>query len=163
MFSPYGESALLATSINLRLEPRMDVEKFRRKYLNFEKETKREEEKDNPNPLREKYLSWVRSEHNKSKKAAKTVPKIQQSDIAELERDNFRPADEAGVKTITAESGETFIFDPERGYQHVNVKHSSPDLIDIDPQLKNKYKFFQLGDTVYDRDGYFLYRIPGLD
>ena len=109
------------------------------------------------------YHPDIHQEPVEASKSPTTIPKIQQSDIAELERDNFRPADEAGVKTITAESGETFIFDPERGYQHVNVKHSSPDLIDIDPQLKNKYKFFQLGDTVYDRDGYFLYRIPGLD
>jgi len=161
--SPYGESALLATNINLRQEPRMDVEKFRKKYLTNEK-TSKEEKEENPNPLREKYLSWVRAEHRKYKTAARTVPKIEQSDIEDLEREDKinRPEEEEGFEINTTESGETFVFDSARGAQHLNVKPSSPDFIEIEPQLKSKFKFFQLGDTIYDRDGYFLYRVPGL-
>ena len=158
-----GGTSILATNINLSQEPRMDMEMFRKKYLTNEKTWKKENE-ENPDPLREKYLTWLRAERRKSKTAARTVPKIESSDIAHLERERTfnRPEEEEGFEIKTAESGEMFVFDSVRGTQHLNVKPSSPDFIEIEPQLKTKFKFFQLGDTVYDRDGYFLYRVPGL-
>ena len=145
----------------------MDVEKFRRKYLETANSMPKEDD-DDPNPLRKKYLSWLRAEQSKSRKAAKTVNKLKASEIAELERESSssypvnRTKEEAAFEMKTEESGETYIFDPDQGYQPVNVKQRSPDFIEIDPELKLKFKFFQFGDTVYDRDGYFLFRVPGL-
>ena len=144
----------------------MDLRKFRKKYLE-EVHPSPEVDADDPNPLREKYLSWLRTEQSKSRKAAKSVPKLESSEISELVCENSKYSvsgseDKAGFETKTEESGETYIFDPDQGYQPVNVKQMSPDYIEIDPELKMKYKFFQFGDTVYDRDGYFLFRVPGL-
>ena len=142
----------------------MDVERFRKKYLSTED---RKEQRDQDNSyLREKYLAWVRAEDTKSRIAAKKVSKLKPSDLADIERENsvhrLEEREEEGFEMKITESGETFVFDSDRGYQQLNVKHSSPDFIEIDPQLKTKFKFFQCGDTVYDRDGYFLYRLPGL-
>ena len=145
----------------------MDFEKFRRKYLNEDrKSAKKVEEEENPNPLREKYLSWARAEQKKSKLAAKTVKKIEPAAIAEIESEGspqFQPAQQqTDFDVKISESGETFIFDPDQGYQRLDVKNRTPDFIEIDPKLKMKFKYFQLCDSVYDRDGYLLYRVPGL-
>ena len=145
----------------------MDFEKFRRKYLNEDrKSAKKVEEEENPNPLREKYLSWARAEQKKSKLAAKTVKKIEPAVIADIESEGspqFQPAQQqTDFDVKISESGETFIFDPDQGYQRLDVKNRTPDFIEIDPKLKMKFKYFQLCDSVYDRDGYLLYRIPGL-
>ena len=165
--SPFSETALLTTNINLRKEPRMDLEKFRKKYLTEERKSpKKVEEEENPSPLREKYLSWARAEQNKSKLAAKTVKKIETTDIADIESEGsgqFLPEQKQAVFQVkTSESGETFIFDPEKGYHRLDVNNRTPDFIEIDPNLKMKFKYFQLCDSVYDRDGYLLYRVPGL-
>merc|ERR1711990_388932 len=45
--SPYGESALLTTTINLRTEPRMDVERFREKYITQGDDRKEQRDPDN--------------------------------------------------------------------------------------------------------------------
>ena len=116
--SPFSETALLTTNINLRKEPRMDLEKFREKYLTEERKSpKKVEEEENPSPLREKYLSWARAEQNKSKLAAKTVKKIETTDIADIESKGsgqFLPEQKQAVFQVkTSESGETFIFDLE--------------------------------------------------
>ena len=60
------------------------------------------------------------------------------------------------------ENGGTYVFNPDVGYQNLQVQTENPDFIKIPDDVKHKYKFFQMGDTVYDRDGYFLYRVPGL-
>ena len=145
----------------------MDFEKFRRKYLNEDrKSAKKVEDEENPNPLREKYLSWARAEQKKSKLAAKTVKKIEPAVIADIESEGspqFQPEQQqTDFDVKISESGETFIFDPDQGYQRLDVKNRTPDFIEIDPKLKMKFKYFQLCDSVYDRDGYLLYRIPGL-
>ena len=146
----------------------MDMERFRQKYLNDErKPTKKFDEEENPNPLREKYLSWARAEQKKSKLAAKAVKKIEpatiEADIQSEAAGRFSPEQrETDFDVKISESGETFIFDPEQGYQRLDVKNRTPDFIEIDPKLKIKFKYFQLCDSVYDRDGYLLYRIPGL-
>ena len=165
--SPFGESALLTTNIDLKKEPRMDFEKFRRKYLNEDRRSaKKVEEEENLNPLRKKYLSWARAEQKKAKLAAKTVKKIEPAVIAEIESEGseqFLPAQQqTDCEVKISESGETFIFDPDQGYHRLDVKNRTPDFIEIDPKLKMKFKYFQLCDSVYDRDGYLLYRIPGL-
>ena len=146
----------------------MDMEKFREKYLNEERKSKKKvEEEENPNPLREKYLTWARAEQKKSRLAAKTIKKIEPTVIADIESEgseHFLP-EQKQTETFqvkTSESGETFIFDPDQGYHRIDVKNSTPDFIEIDPELKMKFKFFQLCDSVYDRDGYLLYRVPGL-
>ena len=60
------------------------------------------------------------------------------------------------------EYGGTYVFDPDTGYQNLQVQQENPDFIKIPDNVKNKYSFFRRGDTVYDRDGNFLYRVPGL-
>ena len=168
-YSPFAETALLTTNIDLRKEPRMDLEKFREKYFNDErKSTKKVDEEENLNPLREKYLSWARAEQKKSKLAAKTVKKIEPKVLAEIESEGsgrFLPLQQPTAldfQVKVTETGETFIFDPDQGYHRLDVNNKTPDFIEIDPKLKMKYKFFQLCDSVYDRDGYLLYRVPGL-
>ena len=170
-YSPFAETALLTTNIDLRKEPRMDLEKFREKYFHEErKSTKKVEEDENLSPLREKYLSWARAEQKKSKLAAKTVKKIEPSVIADIESEGsgqFLPTQQQqqtvqDFQVKVTETGETFIFDPDQGYHRLDVNNRTPDFIEIDPKLKMKFKFFQLCDAVYDRDGYLLYRVPGL-
>ena len=165
--SPYAETALITTNIDLSKEPRMDMERFRKKYLNEErKSTRKVDQEENPNPLREKYLAWARAEERKSKLAAKIVKKIEPAVIKDIESEGSGPHQPAQPETAfevkRSESGETFIFDPDQGYHRLDVNNRTPDFIEIDPKLKTKFKFFQIDDSVYDRDGYLLYRIPGL-
>merc|ERR1712179_536259 len=144
--SVYTDTALLASNIDLSREKRMDIVNFRNKYL---RKGLTKEETDNPNPFREKYLEWVKKEEEKRKY---TSEKVQKYEAAER--------DEVDVKI--SETGKTFVFDPESGYKQPYITPNNPDTIVIPEEMKNKYKFFQLGDSIYDLHGDFLYRIPGL-
>jgi len=162
--SVYTDTALLATNIDLSREKHMDIIKFRNKYL--KKDIKQEEELNDPNPYRKKYLEWVKKEEEKSKFAAKTVEKIDATQLSIISKDTqllYETAESEQIDVQVSETGQTFVFNPEAGYKQPYVKPNNPDAIEIPEEIKNKYKFYQLGDSFYDVNGEFLYRIPGLD
>jgi len=159
--SAFSDTALLATSIDLSKECRMDVEKFRSKYLKREKNIN-VKSKEDPNSYREKYFEWLQREEMKSRFATKTTPKIDiDSDIISENSDSKSKGDEIPVKS--SDSGEIYVFDPETGYQMLTSLSHKPDFINIPNDVRNKYKFYQLGDSFYGKNGEFLYRVPGLD
>jgi len=163
--SPYSETALLATNIDLSKEKRMDVEKFRKQYLKRDGEKKSKKENiEDPNPFREKYLEWVKKEEDKSKYASKSVQKIEASEVSNIEKEaSFLYENvEEEIDVKVSETGQTYVFDPESGYKQPYINPDNPDFIEIPKQLKNKYKLFQVGDSYYDNEGDFLFRVPGL-
>ena len=158
----YTDTALLASSIDLSREKHMDIVKFRNKYL---KKGLTKEEIDDPNPFREKYLEWVKKEEEKRKYATEKVEKIDASELSKISKDTqllYEAAERDEVDVKISETGETYVFDPKSGYKQPYVTPDNPDTIVIPKEMKNKYKFFQLGDSMYDLHGSFLYRIPGL-
>ena len=170
--SPYKDTALLATNINLKIEKRMGVEEFKEKHLNVDEEAEFKKKKQldvDPNPLREKYMEWVKKEAKRSRLAAKRVPKISPQEVKDIVQHNntIEPifndlGEKPKIEPKYSSSGGTYVFDADRGYQDLQVTPSSPESITIPEDVKNKYFFFRMGDTVYDREGQFLYRIPGL-
>jgi len=164
--SVYGDTALLASSIDLKREKQMDVEKFRKVYLR-NREKKNKPDVKNLNPFREKYLEWIKSEEDKSKYASKSVNKIESSEVSTIYKESMFDYKEVSSKDEkidlkVSEAGETFIFDPDAGYKHPYINPENPDTIEIPKEIKHKYEFYQLGDSFYDREGEFLYRVPGL-
>jgi len=160
--SPYSETALLASSIDLSREKQMDIEKFRNLYL---KDSTKGKNVEDPNRFREKYLEWVKNEGEKSKFATKTVNKIDSVELSKIGKDNqllYEAAEREEIDVQLSETGQTFIFDPEAGYKQPYTSPENPDTIEIPEEINNKYNFYQLGDSFYDRDGHFLYRVPGL-
>merc|ERR1719431_17617 len=160
--SVYTDTALLASNIDLSREKQMDIVKFRNKYL---KKGSSKEETDNPNPLREKYMEWVKKEEEKRKYTTEKVQKIEAAELSKISKDNqllYEAAERDEVDVKISETGQTFVFDPESGYKQPYITPNNPDTIVIPEEMKNKYKFFQLGDSIYDLHGDFLYRIPGL-
>ena len=148
------------------------METFRQKYLNNEKnEGKRNFDVD-LNPMREKYLKWLKREEKRSSLSTKIVPKIASKEIAEIQKEHFNEESQTlGMGNLKFEqeidvkkdsNGGTYVFNPDVGYQNLQVQTNNPDFINIPNDVKHKYKFYRMGDTVYDRDGYFLYRLPGL-
>lgn len=172
--SPYKDTALLSTNIDLKMEKMMRVEEFKEKHLLVDEEAefkKKKQSNIDPNPLREKYMEWVKKEEKRSRLAAKRIPKIASREVREIVQENqtvdpmfndFKEKKEIEVKYSTGAGGETYVFDADVGYQNLQVISSSPDSITIPEDVKYKHNFFRMGDTVYDRDGRFLYRIPGL-
>jgi len=164
--SAYSDTALLATNIDLSKEKQMDVEKFRSMYLMSDNEKKSKKKNiEDPNPFREKYLEWVKKEEEKSKYASKSVNKIEASEVSKVEKDSsflYEAAEEEEIDVKVSETGQTYVFDPESGYKQPYINPDNPDLIEIPQQLKHKYKLFQLGDSYYDMEGEFLFRVPGL-
>ena len=170
--SPYKDTALLATSIDLKIEKRMGVEEFKEKHLKVDEEAeflKKKQLDVDPSPMRKKYMEWVKREEKRSRLAAKRVPKIASQEVKEIlqETNTIEPIfndhiekDKVELKYST--EGGTYIFDADRGYQNLQVTSSSPESITIPEDVKYKYSFFRMGDTVYDREGEFIYRIPGL-
>ena len=170
--SPYKDTALLATSIDLKIEKRMGVEEFKEKHLKVDEEAeflKKKQLDVDPSPMRKKYMEWVKREEKRSRLAAKRVPKIASQEVKEIlqETNTIEPIfndhiekDKVELKSST--EGGTYIFDADRGYQNLQVTSSSPESITIPEDVKYKYSFFRMGDTVYDREGEFIYRIPGL-
>lgn len=54
-----------------------------------------------------------------------------------------------------------YIYDEKHGYQYpLGVIDQSLDSIKVPKDKKQKQKFYRKGDTVYDENGEFLYRIP---
>jgi len=162
--SPYSGTAILATNIDLKREKPMMLDAFRNKYLDGKEEEKRLLE-DDPNPMRQKYLNWVRKQERKNKLASKSVKKISSKEIAEFKV----PENELSINKypVLSEDDERFteansmyVFDPKSGYQNLQTKTDEPDFIKIPSEVKYKYKTFRVGETVYDREGYFLYRLP---
>ena len=76
--SPYSDTALLATDIDLAKEEPMDVNTFKKMYLS-DKEQKQVEPDENP--WRAKYLSWVRAEARKEARATTRVEKLQTENV----------------------------------------------------------------------------------
>ena len=170
--SPYKDTALLATNIDLKMEKRMGIEEFKEKHLIVDEEAEFKKKKqldDDPSPLRKKYMEWVKKEEKRSRLAAKRVPKIATQEVKEIiqENETMKPIFNDHIQKNKIElkhspEGGTYVFDAGRGYQNLQVTSSSPETIDIPDDVKYKYNFFRMGDTVYDREGQFIYRIPGL-
>eukprot|EP00092_Neocalanus_flemingeri_P007440 GFUD01008036.1.p1 GENE.GFUD01008036.1~~GFUD01008036.1.p1 ORF type:complete len:470 (+),score=147.22 GFUD01008036.1:44-1453(+) len=162
--SVYTDTALIASNINLSREKHMDVEKFRELYLKNDNKKKKKNSED-PNPFREKYLEWVNKEDAKSKYAAKNVDKIEATEVSKIDKESlfsYEVAEKEEVDVRISETGQTYIFDPEAGYKQPYVSPENPDFIEIPEEMKHKYKFYQLGDSFYDMNGEFIYRVPGL-
>jgi len=160
--SVYTDTALLASNIDLSREKRMDIVNFRKKYL---RKDLTKEETDNPNPFREKYLEWVKKEEEKRKYTSEKVQKIEAAELSKISKDTqllYEAAERDEMDVKISETGQTYVFDPESGYKQPYITPNNPDTIVIPEEMKNKYKFFQLGDSIYDLHGDFLYRIPGL-
>ena len=164
---PYKDTALLATKIDLRKEKRMDMEKFRDTFLKAEQKKLKDNSDTDPGPLRVKYLKWVEREERKTKFAAKKVKKIESKEVKEIEESSQSDPLLKEPTTIrrfksqeTKPVNSNFVLDEKRGYQNFHAT-SDPDFIKIPKDVKYKYKTFQCGDTVYDREGQFLYRLPG--
>jgi len=162
--SPYTGTALLATNIDLRREKPMMMDTFRNKFLNSKEEEKRLLE-DDPNPMRKKYLDWVRKQQQSNKLASKSVKKISSKEIAEFKiPESESPIRKYSVSSVGDEklsvANSIYVFNPKSGYQNLQTKSADPDFIEIPPDVKYKYITFRMGDTVYDREGYFLYRLP---
>merc|ERR1712157_530723 len=87
--SPYGGTALLATSINLKKEKSMVMDTFRQKYLNNEKNEGKKKIDVDLNPMREKYLKWLKSEEKRSSLSTKKVPKIASKEISDIQKQHF--------------------------------------------------------------------------
>lgn len=150
----------------------MDMETFRMKYLQEEKKEGTNNFDINVNPMREKYLKWLKREEKKSGLSTKKVPKIASKEISDIQKEHYTKEPQffsfdnskfdKKIDVKKEEYGGTYVFDPDTGYQNLQVQQENPDFIKIPDNVKNKYSFFRRGDTVYDRDGNFLYRVPGL-
>merc|ERR1712142_901465 len=130
--SPYTDTALLASNIDLSREKQMDIVRFRKKYLRMD---------------------------------SKKVEKFTAAELSKISDNNqllYEAAERDEIDVKVSESGQTFVFDPDSGHQKPYVTLDNPDKIDVPEEMKDRYKFFQLGDSMYDRHGDFLYRIPGL-
>ena len=153
---PYAGTALLATNINLRREKNMDMETFKQKYLRTDKNhLKNSKSDEDPNPLRKKYLQWVEKEQKKSKFASKNVPKIKSEEVHDIVSSMKNESSREPINKFAKISRASV------PYKLTNYQPSSEaDFINIPEDVKHQYKTFQVGDTVYDRDGQFLYRLP---
>ena len=150
----------------------MVMDTFRQKYLNNEKNEGKKNFDVDLNPMREKYLKWLKSEEKRSSLSTKKVPKIASKEISDIQKQHFNEEPqtlsfeslkiEQEINVKKEENEGTYVFNPDVGYQNLQVQTENPDFIKIPDDVKHKYKFFRMGDTVYDRDGYFLYRVPGL-
>jgi len=164
--SPYTDTALLLTKLDLKSEQPMTMDHFRKTFLkNKSKENPSSDE--DPNPLRVKYLNWIHKEEKKSKYAAKSVTKLNTSEVLKsIEEKTVPPVFnneelETGEMRLS-ETGEVYYFDPESGYKIPNMMPGNPNNISIPEELRFKFKVFQHEDSFYDRDGNFLYRVPGI-
>ena len=134
----------------------MSIEQFRSKYLMDGNDKKKQIEADS-NPMRDKYLEWVQRREKQSKFATKNVKQIAPGDMKEIEQEHK-------LKSVQIDDDRPLEFSQtvQKYYQLAQINKISDDKIDIPVDVKFKYKYFQSGDVVYDRDGNFLYRIPGL-
>jgi len=189
--SPYGDTALLRTSINLRSEPGMDIEMFRENYLSPSTQSTKETAtllpfKDEGNSsAKEAFAQWLHMQNIKTAAASKVVRQVDVNEVlaehqvsidSVTDQPELRKYKEADGNYVREGSDqlearldrssftnreEVYVFSESRGASKVLVE-GSPDQIDIPEQLKNRHDFFQYGDSVYDSEGEFLYRVPRL-
>ena len=184
--SPYGDTALLATDIDLASEQPMDVATFKKKYL---QDTDQKDVEVDENPWRAQYLAWVRAEVRKEARATARVEKLQAEDVevAHKKVTKWRRTDEktrSEVEDYLKQFERKFVpqtIDPEVGksrYQEQQQPVRQHDMFEdsaLQPRLKKiqseqvvipaelkaeGWSLFKMGSEVYDREGNLLYRIP---
>ena len=186
--SPYGGTSILRTDVDLAREKPMDSTQFKEEFLS-EKDQKGQEEEKEENPWRRKYLAWVRGEEWKDRRAAKSVAKLDVSEVAEKaeneERERrpskWRKASEQvetylegkerekglKLKVQPADHGpqaeerpDVFVHSPASRLQFPVV---GPDVVEVPEELQGKgYSMYRVRDCYYDREGELVYRVPGL-
>lgn len=169
--SSWGETALLATDIDLAKERKMDIEQFRKKY---QKPRTEEVEEGDDNPYRKKYLKWLDKEREKSFEQTRVVPRLSESDVSEVRDSHWI---EKRVKEVEnplvsgvlnrgvsehSQEEEVFVFDENSGYKKPFVTQDYPDTIEIPKELKRRHKMYRVNDCYYDQGGEFVYKVPGM-
>lgn len=184
--SPYGDTALLATDIDLAKEKPMDVATFKNFYLSDNEERDRQVDE---NPWRSQYLSWVRGEARKEARATTRVEKVQVDDVElaakKITKWRRRTDDETQGKvdeylkqherkflpqTIEPELDAKYQEQQEPLRQHnmfedfalrPRLKKLPSEQVEIPADLKTEgWSLFKKGNEVYDKNGDFVYRIP---
>ena len=184
--SPYGDTALLATDIDLAKEQPMDVATFKKKYL---QETDEKDVELDENPWRAQYLSWVRGEARKEARATARVEKLNAEDVevAEKKVTKWRPRTDDKTRSEVEEYLKQFerkivpqTFTPDIGNRYreqqqpvchngmfedsalqPRLKKIHSEQVEIPAELKAEgWSLFKMGSEVYDKQGNLLYRIP---
>ena len=183
--SPYSDTALLATDIDLAKEEPMDVNTFKKMYLS-DKEQKQVEPDENP--WRAKYLSWVRAEARKEARATTRVEKLQTEnvEVAQKKINKWRYTDEKtrgqvedylkqferklAPQTIKPEVEARHQEQPQPIRQknmfedsalQPRLKKIQSEQIEIPFELRAEgWSLFKVGREVYDRQGNLLYSTP---
>merc|ERR1711974_63265 len=184
--SPYGDTALLATDIDLAKEQPMDVATFKKKYL---QDTGQKDVEVDENPWRAQYLAWVRAEARKEARATARVEKLQAEDVevAHKKVTKWRRADEktrGEVENYLKQFERKFVpqsIKPDVGngrYQEQQqpvrlndmfedsalrprLQKIQSEQVEIPAELKAEgWSLFKMGNEVYDRQGNLLSRIP---
>jgi len=168
--SSWGETALLASDLDLARERSMDIDQFRRKYQKPRHEPEKIEENDNP--YRKKYLKWLDQERSKSLEQTTIIPKISDGDVDETRDVSLFDKEVNGIEdSIVLQRGiseytgeeEVFVFDENSGYKKPFLTPHNPDTIEIPKQLRKKHRMYRVDDCYYDQSGEFVYRVPGLN
>ena len=183
--SPYSDTALLATDIDLAKEEPMDVNTFKKMYLS-DKEQKQVEPDENP--WRAKYLSWVRAEARKEARATTRVEKLQTEnvEVAQKKINKWRYTDEKTrgqvedyLKQFERKlAPQTIKPEVEARHQEQHppirqknmfedsalqprLKKIQSEQIEIPFELRAEgWSLFKVGREVYDRQGNLLYSTP---
>lgn len=186
--SVYGDTAILATTIDLGKEESMGAEQFKEQFLTGKEQRRGEEEED---PHRRKYLAWVRGEARKEGRAAKVVEKVEVGEVEVAEarpskwrveggrqgsdsvRDYLKQFEEkTAAQTLVPQvqgegrseevQGERRRVWKEEGLDGPRVVRVEGGGVAIPPDLLEQgFALFQLGRSFYDRQGQLLYSIPG--
>jgi hypothetical protein len=188
--SPYGDTAILRTDIDLARERPMDSAAFKKQFLSESLAAGGEEKEENP--YRRRYLAWVRGEERADGRAARAVTRLDPAKVelpggaeggAQRSKEGGQPGGRAAVTPSSAVSNylEQFerqtlvprvVQEPGAGAGRADVyeqdPHSQlpfpalgPDTVAIPAQLQDRgYNLFRLGDAFYDQQGQLLYRVP---
>jgi len=181
--TPYGETSIMDFGLDFSGDNQMDVEKFREIYLNklnpiFDPSQTRTNLPFKDNPVQEKtntaavaYKKWLQQQAMKSAAVTKNVKKVDATEVLNTlpqpETDpRVRNEDDNSPEVFTETSETTqrkeiFVIKQDGDSQKLTVC-SSPESIDIPVHLRHQYNLFQFGDSIYDSEGEFLYRVPGL-
>jgi len=183
--TPYGETAIMDFDIDFSGDKNMDVERFRDIYLNrlnpvldqsrsktnlpflYEESTSKSESKA--------YSAWLQMKKEKTDLVTKNITKVDTEEILRTEALDQIPQKFTNEALATSEdlpevrveedeetgAQEVYVMTREGQAQALTVQ-SSPDYINIPEHLKHRYSLFQYEDSMYDSDGEFLYRIPGI-
>jgi len=132
------------------------------------------------NPVKEKtsnaavaYKKWLQQQAIKSAAVTKNVQKVDATEVLNslpqpkrVLEEELNEDDNNTLEVFTDTNEKTKrkeIYVIKRDGESVKLSvDSSPDSIDIPVHLKHQYNLFQLEDSVYDSNGEFLYRVPGL-